>query len=316
MFSLAEVIETLNRDFICLRASRKSDRRAEGDVATLGFDWQSAYSDELIDELNAKHAHLLRDMCNSIAVRGQVREFTDEEVPGIAEWSKGRLRSNYQFYLLTPEGKAIDLEFDERNPQGAEYWEVGWTSRFVMPRLLGPRGRENRIEWHVGRADRDVILTTLGKIAKRYPAKADRLAIPWQKDASFAVRWAKRDQKRILVVPTPKGRVDPALEELLSSQDVLLRFHRSYSYLKLDPSYAGELRSTLEALGDGGVVVCDIPGPDCAVEWSGERHALTKIVESAAGPHTKESLTKLLEEHAVAADAPTWTRLSSAQRGR
>lgn len=310
MFSLAEVIDSLNRDFICLRASRKSDGRAEGDVATLGFDWNSADSDDLIEALNANHAHLLRDTCNAIAVRGQVREVTDEEVPGIAMWSKGRLRSNYQFYLLTPQGKAIDLQFNERNPQGAQYWEAGWTSRFVMPRLLGPRGHENRIDWHVGRADKDVILATLDKIANRYPVKEDRLAIPWQKDASFAVRWAKRDQKRILVVPAPKGRVDPALEELLSNQDVLRQFHRSYSYLKLDPSNAGELRSTLEELRDGGVVVCDIPGPDCAVEWSAERHSLTKVVEAVAGPHTKESLTKLLKEHAVAADAPTWTRLT------
>lgn len=313
MFSLAEVIEKLNRDFICLRASRKSDGRAEGDVATLGFDWEDAASDELIAELNAKHAHLLRGTCNAIAVRGEVRKVTDDEVPGIAAWSKGRLRTNYQFYLLTPEGKAIDLEFNERDPQGAQYWQVGWTSRFVMPRLLGPRGRENRIEWHVGRADRDVILTTLGKVAKTYPAKEHRLAVPWQKDASFAVRWAKRDQKRILVVPAPGGRVDPALEDLLSSQDVLRRFHRSFSYLKLDPAKAGELSSTLR---DGGVVVCDVPGPDCAVEWSGERHSLTNVVEAATEPHTKKSLTKLLQKHAVAADAPTWTRLSRARRGK
>jgi hypothetical protein len=51
LFSLADVIETLNRDFICLRASRKSDGRAEGDVAPLGFDWTSASSDEVIEAL-------------------------------------------------------------------------------------------------------------------------------------------------------------------------------------------------------------------------------------------------------------------------
>ena len=314
MFSLPGVIETLNRDFICLRASRKRDGRAEGCVAALGFDWKQPHSPDLIADLNANQAHLLRDTCRSVAVRGRVKEVDDHEVPGIASWSEGRLKSNYQFYLLTPKGKAIDLELNERDPRGAEYWEVGWTSRFVMPRLVGDD--RDRLDWHVGRADERAILETLGEVAKRYPGKEDRLVVPWQKDASFAVRWAKRDQKRILVVPAPAGRVDPALEALLSSPGVLRRFHRSYSYLKLDPSEAGTLRSTLQGVRREGVVVCDIPSATFAVEWLGGRHPLTSVVEAAPGPHTEESLTRLLEKHAVPVAAPTWIELSRTERGR
>ena len=312
------MIDKLNRDFICLRASRHADRCAEGCVAALGFDWDGGHSDELIDRLNAEQAHLLRGVCNAIAVRGQVRHVTGKDVPGIAKWCEGRLRTNYQFYLLSPTGKAIDLEFNERDPKGAAYWQVSWTSRFVMPRLLGPRGSENRIDWHVGKADEQVILATLDKVSEKYDAKAKRedrrgLAIPWQQDASFAVRWAKRDQKRILIVAAPGGRVDPALEKLLSNQDVLQRFHRAYSFLRLDPARAGDRRAKLESLGEAGVLICDIPGPDCAVEWSGHDHPLTKVIASAAGLHTKESLTRLLEKHAVSPDAPTWTLLSDEQ---
>lgn len=330
------MIEKLNRDFIVLRASRRTDRGAEGCVADLGFDWKTDYSQELIAKLNAEQAHLLRGVCDSIAVRGQVRRVTDEDVPGVAAWSVGRLRTNYQFYLLTPGGKAIDLEFNPREPKGQPYWRVSWTSRFVMPRLLGPRGRENRINWSVGKADEKVILATLDKVSEKFTTKkktadggnadnrgdrSDRsyrgdrgLLIPWQKDASFAVRWAKRDQKRILVVPAPGGRVDRALEKLLSNQEVLSRFHRAYSFLKLDPSQAGALRGKLESLGDGGVLICDIPGSDCAVEWSGREHALTRIVASAPGPLNESTLTNLLAKHAVAIDAPTWTLLPEEER--
>jgi hypothetical protein len=317
LFSLAEVIDVLNRDFICLRASRKSDGHAQGSVRELGFDWGSPYSNSLIRDLNANQSHLLREAGRSVAVRGRVVKLKPNEVPGLTDWSAGRLKSNYQFYLLTPRGKAIDLNFQQRDPHGAEYWKVCWTSRFVMPRLLGERSTplsKRRIGWHVGKADQDMILKTLGKVSNMFPAKQDRLEVPWQTDASFAVRWAKRDQKRIVVVPAPGGRVDPALERLLSSPDVLRTFHRSFTYLKLDPAKAGKLRSTLEALKDGGVAVCDIPSAACAVEWRGEDHPLTKVVEAAAGPHTLESLTKLLRKHAVAPGAPTWTQLTKAQR--
>lgn len=315
------MIEKLNRDFICLRASRHADRRAEGCVATLGFDWDGAHSDELVAKLNAEQAHLLRGVCNTIAVRGEVRRVTDEQVPGVSAWCEGRLRTNYQFYLLSPAGKAIDLEFNERDPKGAPYWAVSWTSRFVMPRLLGERGREDRINWSVGKADEKLILATLDKVSEMYRGKKDRadrerLAIPWQKDAGFAVRWAKRDQKRILIVPAPGGQIDPALEKLLSNQELVQQFHRAYSFLKLAPSRAGDLRDKLESLGPRGVVFCDIPGPDCPVEWSGEKHALTKVIAAAAGPHTQESLTKLLTKYAVAPHDPTWTLLSKEERGQ
>jgi hypothetical protein len=70
------------------------------------------------------------------------------------------------------------------------------------------------------------------------------------------------------------------------------------------------LRSTLEGLTTGGVMICEIPSADFAVEWLGERHPLTKIVETAAGPLTRESLMVLLQRHAVAPDAPTWTQLT------
>ena len=306
----------LNRDFICLRSSRKGDGYAQGEVAKLGFDWKDAHSDELIEELNAHHADLLGDL-RRISVRGRITEVTPQQVPGVTDWCAGRLKSNYQFYLLTPQGKAIDLEFNERDPRGAEYWEVGWTSRFVMPRLIGERSTplsQRRIEWHVGTADQAVILKTLARVSQKYPAKADRLDVPWQVDASFAVRWAKRDQKRILVVPAPGGRVDPALHALLSSRDVLRRFGRSYSFLKLDPARAGELKPTLEALNEGGLAVCDIPRAGCAVEWLAERHPLTVVVETSAGPHSKASLTALLEKHAVGAGDPSWIQLSKAER--
>jgi len=307
------VNEALNRDFICLRASRESDRRAEGCVRTLGFDWESADGDDLIEQLNATQKDLLRDTCRSVAFRGQILQATGEEVPGLADWSQGRLRTNYQFYLLTPQGKAIDLEFNERNPRGAQYWEVSWTSRFVMPRLLGERNSPlaaRRLDWHVGTADQDVILKTLARVAKRYRQKEDALAVPWQIDASFAVRWAKRDQKRIVVVPAPGGKVNPVLEGLLSSPDVLPNFHRSYAYLKLDPAKADKQDlepAVLEVLRGGGVAICEIPSAEFGVEWNGADHPLPKVVETTAGPPTKESLTKLLEKHAVSGDAPTWT---------
>ena len=313
MFSLAEVIDVLNRNFICLRSSRRSDGRAQSELAKLGFDWKRPHSEELIVNLNAKYAHLLRDWCCTANLRGRVVEVAPAEIPGIADWSQGRLASNYQFYLLTPNGKAVDLEFNERNPRGAEYWQVGWTSRFVMPRLLG---NEKRIDWHVGRANKRAILKALSRLSKKYPGKRDRLDVPWQIDASFAVRWAKRDQKRILVVAAPKGQVDPALAKCLSSRGVLRQFHRSYSYLKLDLAKAANVPNELKGLKEGAVAICDIPSAGFTVEWRAERHPLTKVVEIAEGPHTTESLAKLLQKHAVDSDAPTWIQLSREMRGR
>ena len=151
--------------------------------------------------------------------------------------------------------------------------------------------------------------------------KTDKLAVPWHVNPGLAFRFAKRDQRRIVVVPAPGGKVNPVLEKALSDQQLLHKYHRCYSYMKLDPAIAMDVGAKLKGVGDTGFLICDAPPDEMSCGWTGDGyHPLPKIREVVQGPHPQTSLMQVLAKHAVPADAPTWTELRQArlrrERGR
>src|SRR5688572_12389087 len=88
-----------------------------------------------------------------------------------------------------------------------------------------------------------VATRAMKKVLELYPPKdKDTIRIPWQLNAATAVHFASYEDRRIVLVPSDKGKVSPKLTDTLGDPAVLRKHVHNYVFLKVGPEIPAELR--------------------------------------------------------------------------
>jgi hypothetical protein len=215
----------------------------------------------------------------------QVRKF----LPGISDELRRRLMyQGNSVLVLTPDGKIVTTRY-EAVDQSPRLQEAD-----VQMEEKVPGG-----------------LMQLRQVMKHFPAAGKpAAATPWQFSPAHALVVAWDDNRRVVAVPSRDGRINPALEKSLADLVLLTRFQSRYVFVKVGPEHAppAEVRKALDRVGEGGLLVLDIPKTDVGCVGSGkDQHyqgPWSEVRAAVPGPHTAESLAKLLREHLT--DLPTY----------
>jgi hypothetical protein len=215
----------------------------------------------------------------------QVQQF----LPGISEELRRRLMyQGNSILLLTPEGKIITTRYEavDQSPQLQE-------ADVQMEEKI-PEG-----------------FMQLRQVMKRFPATGKPVvATPWQFSPAHALVVAWDDNRRIVAVPSRDGRVDASLARSLADPELLKKYQSRYVFVKVGPEHSppAEIRAALEKAGTGGLLILDIPKTDVGCVGGGkDQHyqgTWPEVRTVVAGPHTAETLKKLLQEHHI--DLPTY----------
>lgn len=202
--------------------------------------------------------------------------------------------------FLTPDGRNIDVR--TLKPLDGPSREGAWV-RDIVATAKNEAGDGKEIV--------EKTIELMRKLARLYPLKSDEQSTPWQVSLSHAIfvsawdgRLARsggaRDQRRILIVPSSGGDVDPSLETALEASDVLKRFERHYVFVRIDPKEAPvELKEALEGAGSKGVLLLDAARSVNGFGQNQDRlpRIYPKVLASPAGPLTKAALVELLGKH-------------------
>ena len=194
-------------------------------------------------------------------------------------WVQG---NNIDFVFFTPELKALTHE--DLKPVTPEPTEDGQNSiRWVYTVIKG-LSRERSAP---------VANAAMKKILERYPPKdRETLRIPWHLNADTAVHFASYEDRRIVVVP---GDADSKLLESLGSQALLRKHIHNYAFLQLEDEVPEELREAMQQAGPDGVVIVERPQNR---NRDGSLWESAEMLSASPGPHTPESLLRLLDKHA------------------
>lgn len=215
----------------------------------------------------------------------QVRKF----LPGISEELRHHLMGQgNSIVLLTPEGKLINTQYAavDQSPQLRE-------SDVQMEEKI-PEG-----------------LLQLRQVMKRFPAGGKPVvATPWQFSPAHALVVAWDDNRRVVAVPSQDGRSDASLTRSLADPELLNKYQSRYTFVKVSAEQAppAEIQAALDKAGPGGVLILDIPATDAGCIGGGKDQPFKgpwpSVRAVAPGPHTADSLAKLLQEHYI--DLPTY----------
>jgi hypothetical protein len=215
----------------------------------------------------------------------QVRKF----LPGINDEFLQRLMyQGNSIVILTPEGKIITTQYTavDQSPELKD-------SDVQMEEKI-PEG-----------------YLQLRQVMKRFPATGKpAVATPWQFSPAHALVVAWDDNRRIVVVPSQDGRIDASLERSLADSELLKKHQSRYAFVKVGAEHMPppEIQEALDRAGTGGVLILDIPATDVGCVGGGkDQHyqgAWPRVRAVAPGPHTADSLAKLLQEHTI--DLPTY----------
>lgn len=197
-------------------------------------------------------------------------------------WVQG---NNVDFVFFTPDLKA--LTHKDLAAVVPEATEEGQNSIRWVYTVMGGSSRQKAAP---------VAVEAMKKILEMYPPKdKETRKVPWQLNAETAFFFASYEDRRIVIVPTHKGKITPKLSAAIESLKLLDRFAHDYVFLRVERDQAAEaLRKPLQEAGEEGVVILERPQG-----WT-PRSRPWESVETIAvspGPHTAESLQKLLAEH-------------------
>lgn len=215
----------------------------------------------------------------------QIQKF----LPGLSDELRRRLMyQGNSVVILTPDGKIITTRYEAVDQS--------------------PRLQEADVQMEEKVPDG---ILQLRQVMKRFPAAAEPVvATPWQFSPAHALVVAWDDNRRIVAVPCRDGRVDPALERGLADPGLLKAFQSRYVFVKVGPGQAppAGIQRALDEVGPGGLLVLDIPKTDVGCVGGGKdqpyQGAWPDVRAVARGPHTVDSLEKLLQEHLI--DLPTY----------
>ena len=159
----------------------------------------------------------------------------------------------------------------------------------------------------------------LRQVMKRFPAAGKPVvATPWQFSPAHAFVVAWDDNRRIVAVPCRGGQIDTSLERSLADPGLLKKYQSRYAFVKVGAEQAppAEIQAAFEKAGAGGLVILDIPARDDGCCAGGKdqpyKGPWPKVLAVVQGPHTTDSLEKLLHKHYI--DLPTYVSQKCEQR--
>ena len=161
---------------------------------------------------------------------------------------------------------------------------------------------QNSIRWRYtveGAGAKETLATVatgaMKKVLALYPPKdKEAIRIPWQLNANTAVHFASYEDRRIVLVPSADGAVSPKLESSLADAAVLRKHVHNYVFLKLGSEVPAELREAMKEAGPDGLVIIERPEEQT---FRGSLWPSIKVLAVSPGPHTAESVLKLLDKH-------------------